>query len=101
LCTGYVITGGGALVKGLQELAEYVLEKPAKIGFPKPFGGMTNIMQNPKFSTVLGLMLESNIVVDKNTNKVKNKVTKSANPSEHDLLGRFSDSLKNVFREIF
>lgn len=98
---GYVITGGGALVKGLQELAEYVLEKPAKIGFPKPFGGMTNIMQNPKFSTVLGLMLESNITVDKNTNKVKTKVAKSTHPSEHDLLGRFSDSLKNVFREIF
>ena len=56
---GYVVTGGGALIKGLQELGEYVLEKPTKVGFPYPFGGMTNIMQNPKFSTVLGLMLES------------------------------------------
>lgn len=98
---GYVITGGGALVKGLQELAEYVLEKPAKIGFPKPFGGMTNIMQNPKFSTVLGLILESSVTLEKNVNKNKTKVTKSSHTSEHDLLGKFSDSLKNVFREIF
>jgi cell division protein FtsA len=51
---GIVITGGGALVKGLAELSEFILEKPTKIGYPTPFGGMTNIMQNPKFSTVLG-----------------------------------------------
>jgi cell division protein FtsA len=98
---GYVITGGGALIKGLQELSEYVLEKPSKIGFPKPFGGMTNIMQNPKFSTVLGLMLESSADFENKTTKNnKKKVTKSHGP-EHDVLGRFSDSLKNVFREIF
>ena len=98
---GYVITGGGALIKGLQELSEYVLEKPAKIGFPKPFGGMTNIMQNPKFSTVLGLMLETaENFENKSTGKNKNKVAKSHGP-DHDILGRFSDSLKNVFREIF
>jgi cell division protein FtsA len=98
---GYVITGGGALIKGLQELSEYVLEKPSKIGFPKPFGGMTNIMQNPKFSTVLGLMLETaENFENKSTGKNKNKVTKSQEP-DHDILGRFSDSLKNVFREIF
>ncbi len=96
---GYVITGGGALIKGLQELAEYVLEKPAKIGFPKPFGGMTNIMQNPKFSTVLGLMLESTKDFDSNNKKTKNSDKNIS--SEHDILGRFSDSLKNVFREIF
>lgn len=97
---GYVITGGGALIKGLQELGEYVLEKPTKVGYPYPFGGMTNVMQNPKFSTVLGLMLESTQVVDNKTNKNKIK-TKSSNHVEVDLLGRFSDSLKSVFREIF
>jgi cell division protein FtsA len=75
---GYVITGGGALIKGLQELSEYVLEKPSKIGFPKPFGGMTNIMQNPKFSTVLGLMLETaENFENKSTGKNKNKVTRA------------------------
>ena len=97
---GYVITGGGALIKGLQELGEYVLEKPTKIGFPYPFGGMTNIMQNPKFSTVLGLMLES---TQNNETKINKKGTKSHSVVTHDrdVLGRFSDSLKNVFREIF
>lgn len=94
---GFVITGGGALIKGLPELAEYILEKPAKIGYPNPFGSMTNVMQNPKFSTVLGLLLESK----KTLRKVDLKVKKAANYNEQDIFGRFSDSIKNVFREIF
>ncbi|MBT5095496.1 MAG: cell division protein FtsA, partial [Halobacteriovoraceae bacterium] len=57
---GYVLTGGGAMINSLPELAEYILERPTKIGYPAAFGGMTNIMQNPKFSTVLGLLMESN-----------------------------------------
>lgn len=98
---GYVITGGGALINNLSELGEYVLEKPTKVGYPKPFGGMTTIMQNPKFSTVLGLLLESNA-------ENMGTLAKSENPSknvgakyEGDLLDRFSNSLKSVFREIF
>lgn len=98
---GYVVTGGGSLIKGLQTLGEYVLEKPCKIGYPAPFGGMTNVMQNPKFSTVLGLMLESTKDVD--MSKVKRSKDKSKNKtgSENDAFGRFSNSLKSVFKEIF
>jgi len=98
---GYIITGGGALVKDLAELAEYILEKPAKIGYPRPFGGMTTVMQNPKFSTVLGLLLESS---KENMATIASKEKTSKNMSEkyeRDLLGRFSDSLKNAFKEIF
>lgn len=97
---GYILTGGGALVRDLADLGEFVLEKPVKIGYPRAFGGMTTVMQDPKFSTVLGLLLESS---QDNMGKVVTK--KSTQTQEHeiegDLLGRFSDSLKNVFKEIF
>src|SRR5690606_20900945 len=56
---GFVLTGGGALIRNLPELAEYILEKPVKLGYPMAFGGMTTAMQHPKFSTVLGLLQES------------------------------------------
>ncbi len=98
---GYIITGGGALIKDLPELAEYLLEKPAKVGYPKPFGGMTTVMQDPKFATVLGLLLES---TKENMASVatKSKTSKNnVNKMERDILGRFSDSLKTAFREIF
>ncbi|ATH06445.1 cell division protein FtsA [Halobacteriovorax marinus] len=92
---GIVLTGGGALIKGVAELGEYIIERPTKIGYPAPFGGMTNIMQNPKFSTVLGLLIESN-----RKDKV-HSVENDSNNNQMDLIGKFSDSLKSVFKEIF
>jgi cell division protein FtsA len=92
---GIVLTGGGALIKGIAELGEYVIERPTKIGFPTPFGGMTNIMQNPKFSTVLGLLIESSKKIEDSSNHIEN------NNNQMDLIGKFSDSLKSVFKEIF
>lgn len=91
---GIVLTGGGALIKSLPELGEYIIGKPTKIGYPSPFGGMTNIMQNPKFSTVMGLLIESG----------RHKpimVSKDQQHPQVDLIGKLSDSLKSVFKEIF
>ncbi len=93
---GIVLTGGGALIKGLPELGEYIIERPTKVGYPAPFGGMTNIMQNPKYSTVLGLLLESA------SRKKQTNINKSFNSSrEADLIGRLGESLRSVFKEIF
>ncbi len=92
---GFVLTGGGAMIKGLTELAEYVLEKPVKIGIPISFGGMTNIMQSPKFSTVLGLLIEAN------KSKPFIEEFESKEKATFDLVTKLSDSLKAVFKEIF
>lgn len=93
---GFVVTGGGSLIKGIAELGEYIIERPVKVGYPNPFGGMTNVMQNPKFSTVLGLLLESYKVAPSNKERVNKKYN-----NEQDLFGRFGESIKNVFKEIF
>jgi cell division protein FtsA len=91
---GFVITGGGALIKNLSELAEYQLEKPVKIGMPRAFGGMTTAMQHPKFSTVLGLLQESSQEAKASTRDEKVE-------DELDMFDKLGKSLKNVFKEIF
>jgi cell division protein FtsA len=93
---GIVLTGGGALIKGMPELGEYILERSMKIGYPIPFGGMTNIMQNPKFSTVLGLLIEAS-----KRNELVPAKSRSSIGSQSDIISRLSDSLKSVFKEIF
>lgn len=107
---GFVLTGGGALIKGMPELGEYILMRACKIGFPIPFGGMTNIMQNPKYSTVLGLLLEASkrkpYVHTQGQSTSNHRVTfskeKESTPeSNNDLIGKLSESLKSVFKEIF
>lgn len=94
---GIVITGGGALIKGMVELGEYILEKPVKLGYPIPFGGMTNVMQNPKFSTVLGLLIEAS------NRGINNSVIVKKNPEEEssDLISKLGESIRSVFKEIF
>jgi cell division protein FtsA len=90
---GYVLTGGGALIKRLPEMAEFILDKPVKLGFPHSFGGMTTAMQHPKFSTVLGLLQESK--------EVSTAKTKEDQVEEVDMFDKFSKTLKNVWKEIF
>ncbi len=107
---GFVLTGGGALIKGMPELGEYILMRACKIGYPIPFGGMTNIMQNPKYSTVLGLLIEASkrkpYIPTQNQNANNHRVTfnskdKDSTHTNTDLIGKLSESLKSVFKEIF
>ena len=92
LTGGIIITGGGSLIKGLPQLAEFSFARPTRIGFPVPFGGMTNVMQNPKYSTVLGLLLDAG-------DNIKKEEKVDFIPS--DLISRFSRSIRSVFRELF
>ena len=94
---GCVITGGGAQIRGMVELGEYILEKPLKLGYPVPFGGMTNVMRNPKFSTVLGLLIEASTRYRPTSRKSRNK----SKNSNSDIIGKLNQSLKLVFKEIF
>jgi cell division protein FtsA len=107
---GFVLTGGGALIKGIPELGEYILMRSCKIGYPIPFGGMTNIMQNPKYSTVLGLLMEASKrkpytptqSQGNNSNlRVKIPKEKENKESSKDLVHKLSESLRSVFKEIF
>ena len=91
---GFVLTGGGALIKNLPELAEYHLEKPVKLGYPSAFGGMTTAMQHPKFSTVLGLLQESQ-------HESHARAREEKEQDESDMFDKLGKSLKNVFKEIF
>lgn len=54
---GVVLTGGGALLPGACDLAKSVLRLPAHIGYPKALGGVLDQIDNPKFATVIGLLL--------------------------------------------
>lgn len=55
---GIILTGGASLLRGSAELAEQIFDMPVKIGYPRGFGGgLTDIINNPAYATVLGLIL--------------------------------------------
>lgn len=57
LGTGIVLTGGSSKMNGLEELAEEVFHMPVRLESPKHVGGLSEIVQNPIYSTGVGLLL--------------------------------------------
>jgi cell division protein FtsA len=56
LSSGVVITGGAALMPGMLELAEQVFNTSARLGRPDYRGAHSEIVCNPRYSTVMGLL---------------------------------------------
>jgi cell division protein FtsA len=54
---GIVITGGTSKLPGLDELAREKLQLPARIGKLHNIGGLVDTVEDPAFTTVVGLML--------------------------------------------
>ncbi len=55
LAAGFVITGGGALLRRLPELGEEVLGMPVRIGVPQHVTG-SDSMLDPQYATPIGLI---------------------------------------------
>jgi cell division protein FtsA len=53
---GVVLTGGGARLTGMLEIAESVLRKPVRLAWPSPLAKMPSVLAEPEFTTVIGMM---------------------------------------------
>jgi cell division protein FtsA len=53
---GVVLTGGGAMIPGVVELAQDVFETAARVGQPPSMGGVVEEYQTPEFATAVGLV---------------------------------------------
>ncbi len=56
LSGGVILTGGGALLPGIDMLAEQICGMPVKIGRPERVGGPREVVTNPAFATSVGLI---------------------------------------------
>src|SRR5216110_2015774 len=59
LSSGVVLTGGGALLNGMTEIAEQVFDAPVRLGYPERdrFGGLVEDVQSPAWAAAAGLAL--------------------------------------------
>jgi cell division protein FtsA len=63
--SGVVVTGGGALTIGVIEGARRMLAMPIRIGQPTEIKGIIDEVQNPTFSTVIGLTKYASTITTK------------------------------------
>src|SRR5437667_546659 len=56
LGAGIFITGGCSLLNGIDHLAEEIFEMPAHVAHAQTTSGVTSAVENPQFSTAIGLI---------------------------------------------
>ena len=54
--SGFVLTGGGALLPGMTQLAEQLMDMPVRLGAISGFESTPDELRNPRYATVHGLL---------------------------------------------
>lgn len=54
---GIVLTGGSSTMEGVVELAEEIFHMPVRLAVPQGVTGMTDVVNNPIYSTGVGLLI--------------------------------------------
>src|SRR5881296_2257091 len=91
LHAGVVLTGGGSMLEGIQEMAERCLNVPVRRGSPAGLGGLADAVATPQHSTVVGLALFG-------ARRRESRPQKTVHPF---LLARVGDMVKGWLSELF
>ena len=79
---GVVLTGGGSRLENIEDLAQEVFELEIKVGKPNSINGIDDIINNPRYSTTIGLI---KYVIDENDDKRTNQ-NKDINENLTDVI---------------
>ncbi|MFO7557517.1 MAG: cell division protein FtsA [Desulfobacterales bacterium] len=88
--SGVVITGGTALLDGVTEIAESVLNLPARLGRPQGIGGLVDVVNNPMYATAVGLVIFG----------AKNRSENKFRIRDSNIFNRVMTRMKKWFQEI-
>jgi cell division protein FtsA len=86
LGSGVVLTGGASLLQGIVEMGDFVLDVPVRRGLPDKVGGLADVVKQPMFSTVVGLLMHiQNMEKEKTT--IADKATADWTKKMKNILG--------------
>jgi cell division protein FtsA len=91
LNSGIVLTGGGAVLEGMPEIAEQIFDLPIRRGCPVDVGGLSDLVNSPAFATAVGLVLYAQ----------RNHMSEAGRLVGAGVLGRVAGRLRGLFKEFF
>ncbi len=91
LSAGVVVTGGATLLEGVPELAGWVFEGPARRGLPQGIGGLKDVVNSPRYATVVGLLKYG----ARNTSKTRSPVR------EKNIYDKVRGSMRTWIKDLF
>lgn len=66
IASGVVITGGTSMMKNINEAATKVFNMSVRTGYPRDISGLSQIIENPRYATAVGLLKRGKIDFEKN-----------------------------------
>jgi cell division protein FtsA len=91
LNSGIVLTGGGAILDGLPEIAEQIFDLPIRRGSPVGVGGLADHVNSPAFASAVGLTLFAQ----------RSQAAESGRTAGVGAFARITGRLGSLFREFF
>jgi len=88
--SGLVITGGTALLDGITDVAESVLNVPTRLGRPSGIGGLVDVVNNPMYATGVGLVLFG----------ARNQTVKKFRIRDKHIFNGIMNRMKKWFKEV-
>jgi cell division protein FtsA len=88
--SGVVVTGGTALLDGVTDIAESVLNLPARLGRPRGIGGLVDVVNNPMYATAVGLVMFG----------ARNRSESKFRIRDSNIFNRVMTRMKKWFQEI-
>ena len=86
LHAGMVLTGGGAILEGMPEIAEQIFDLTIRRGCPTGVGGLADYVRDPAYATAVGLVMYAH-----------RQVKSSDDPNPSGLLNRLQAVIKRYF----
>ena len=86
---GIILTGGGASLKNISDIAQEIFNMPVKIGIPDSVNGKIDIINNPRFSTTVGIV---KYAID-NEKNINEKINSS---SEKNIFSLLKNKIKKI-----
>jgi cell division protein FtsA len=89
LNSGIVLTGGGAMLEGVAEIAEQIFDLPIRRGTPAGVGGLADHVNSPAFATAVGAVMYAH----------RNSAGEPLRPVGAGAFGRVAGRLRTLFKE--
>ncbi|HRC85198.1 MAG TPA: cell division protein FtsA [Thermoanaerobaculia bacterium] len=89
---GVVLTGGGAKLDGLLEVAEQIFDAGVRYGLPRGLGGLVDVISSPAWATASGLLIYA-ANADNRDSRMHSRKGFSMRGMMSSLKGMFSDLL--------
>lgn len=90
IASGLVLTGGGALLQDVTEVAEAILDVPSRLGKPMGISGLVDVVNNPMYATGVGLVIYG----------ARNQTEKKFRIRDTNIFNRIMAQMKRWFKDV-